>query len=97
MLKHVVTWNLQKPEHKVAHIAVIKEALEGLRGRVPGLLAIEVGTDIGYDRDHRDVILYSEFVDRAALDTYQQHPLHLAAKQVVGALVTARSVVDWEA
>lgn len=97
MLKHVVIWQLRDPAQAVAHVARVKDALESLRGRIPGLLAIEVGADVGLDRDHADVILYSEFADRAALAVYQEHPAHLAVKAVVGALVTGRRVVDWEA
>ena len=97
MIKHVVIWNLKDRSRRDEHIAAIRAALEGLRGRVPGLLAIEVGADIGSDANARDVILYSEFADRGALDVYQQHPLHLVVKDVVGPLVTDRSAVDWEA
>ena len=97
MIKHVVIWNLRDPSRKALHIAAIRAALEGLRGRIPGLLAIEVGADIGSDANARDVVLYSEFADRGALDVYQQHPLHVVVKDVVGPLVTDRGVVDWEA
>ena len=66
------------------------------RGHIPGLLKIEVGVDIGYDPQADDVVLYSEFVDRAALDAYQGHPLHLDAKAIVSVLVTGRRAVDWQ-
>ena len=97
MLKHVVTWQLRDPAQRTAHVARVKEALEALRGRIPGLRAIEVGDDIGYDRDCADVVLYAEFADAAALDAYQKHPEHLQAKAIVGPLVTARRAADWHA
>ncbi len=96
MLKHVVVWKLRDPSRKAEHGAVVKDALESVRGRIPGLLAIEVGLDAGYDGGAVDVALYSEFADRAALDRYQQHPLHLVAKDVVAPLLAERRVVDWE-
>ena len=97
MLKHVVVWRLKDPRQRDAHAAEVKRALEGLRGRIPGLRAIEVGVDIRYDAQADDLVLYSEFDDKAALDRYQTDPLHLAAKTVVAQYVTGRRVVDWEA
>jgi quinol monooxygenase YgiN len=97
MIKHVVVWKLKDPSQRDAHAATVKAALEDLRGRIAGLVAIEVGVDIGYDSAADDVCLYAEFTDRAALDHYQSDPLHLAAKSVVGAYVTGRRTVDWEA
>ena len=97
MIKHVVVWKLKDPGERAAHAAIVKSALEGLRGRIAGLLAIEVGVDIGYDSGADDLCLYAEFADRAALDLYQNHPLHVAAKAVVGAHVSGRRAVDWEA
>ena len=97
MIKHVVVWKIKDPAQKVAHGNAVKRALEALRGHIPGLLAIEVGLDIGYDAQAHDVALYAEFADRAALDGYQQHPLHEDAKAIVSLLVTGRHAVDWEA
>jgi len=97
MIKHVVAWKIKDPAEKAAHASAVKRALESLRGHIPGLLAIEVGIDIGYDRNAEDVVLYAEFADRAALDAYQKHPLHENAKVIVSLLVTGRHVVDWEA
>jgi quinol monooxygenase YgiN len=95
MLKHVVIWKVKDPAQRDAHAAAVRQALEGLRGRIPGLLAIEVGTDIGCDKSGQDVVLYSEFADRAALDAYQDHPLHQDAKNVIGPLLTNRVAIDW--
>jgi quinol monooxygenase YgiN len=97
MIKHVVVWKLKDPSQRALHAAIVKDALEGLRGRIPGLLAIEVGVDIGYDGGADDLCLYAEFADRAALDVYQNDPLHVAAKAIVGEYVTGRRAVDWKA
>jgi len=97
MLKHVVVWKIKDPARKAEDAATVKGALESLRGRIPGLAAIEVGIDIGYDAGADDVCLYAEFDDRAALDAYQSHPLHLGAKAIMSPLVTGRRVVDWDA
>ena len=96
MLKHVVTWNVKDKTRKAAHCARAKEALEGLRGKIPGLVAIECGSDIGSGSTAADFILLSEFTDAAALAVYQEHPLHLVAKAVVAAVMTDRRSVDWQ-
>jgi Stress responsive A/B Barrel Domain len=97
MIKHVVVWKIKDPTQKAAHAKAVKRALESLRGHIPGMLAIEVGIDIGYDAQAEDVALYAEFADRVALDVYQQHPLHQDAKAIVSVLTTARRAIDWEA
>jgi quinol monooxygenase YgiN len=97
MIKHVVVWKIKDPSQRDAHAAAVKSALEGLRGRIPGLVSIEVGVDIGYDSGADDLCLFAEFTDRAALDVYQSDPLHLAAKAIVATYVTGRRAVDWEA
>ena len=97
MIKHVVTWKIKDPVQKAAHAKAVKRALEALRGHIPGLLAIEVGIDIGYEAQAEDVALYAEFADREALDVYQKHPLHQDAKAIVSVLTTGRRAIDWEA
>jgi len=96
MLKHVVTWKIKDPAHAEAHAAEVERALESVRGRIPGLLTIEAGIDIGYDRDADDVVVGAESADRAALDVYEQHPLHQDVKRIVRPLVTGGHVADRE-
>jgi hypothetical protein len=96
MLKHVVVWKIKDPARRTEHAAVVKRALESVRGRIPGLLAIEAGLDIGADAGAADVALYAEFADRAALAAYQSHPLHVDVKALVGPLVTGRVAADRE-
>ena len=99
MVKHLVFWKLQdfadgKPAAQNA--LRIKEALEALRGRIPGLVTIEVGIDFSKTADSADVALYTEFTDRAALDAYQDHPDHKSAAKFIGAVRQSRTVVDYE-
>jgi quinol monooxygenase YgiN len=96
MIKHIVFWRIQDQPSKAANAARIKELLESLRGRIPGLLAIEVGHNIIEDANAADVVLYSEFSDLAALEGYQRHPLHLEVVPQVKALATERRSVDYE-
>ena len=43
-----------------------------------------------------DIVLYSEFASRAALDAYQNHPEHVKIKPFFGAVREARQCMDYE-
>ncbi|MDZ4129605.1 MAG: Dabb family protein, partial [Hydrogenophaga sp.] len=47
MVKHIVMWNIQggSDAGKAAAIDRVKAAFEALRGKIPGLLHIEIGVD----------------------------------------------------
>jgi len=99
MIKHIVMWRLQDGAHGLdrASLALsIKDKLESLRGRIPGLLTIEVGVDIERSDTSADVVLYSEFASREALAVYHHHPLHQALLPYIGAARSERRAVDYE-
>jgi heme-degrading monooxygenase HmoA len=96
MIKHIVMWRLKGDIDQPAAAKAIKAALEGLNGRIPGLLRLEVGINVVADADAADVVLYSEFASREALQAYQTHPAHNAAAEVVKAARSERWVVDYE-
>jgi hypothetical protein len=92
MVKHIVLWRLKNK----ADAARVKQELESMRGKIPGLLSLEVGLNFA-ENSPVDVGLYSEFSDRAALAAYSDHPVHVPVKHVVGALVAERWVLDYDA
>lgn len=99
MVKHIVFWKLKEEANglsKLENAKAIKEKLEGLKGKIEGLLDIEVGFDFLHSPESADVVLYSTFTDRAALDFYQQHPLHKAVMPFIGEARSERRVVDYE-
>lgn len=97
MIKHIVMWNVRgdTPEQKAQAIAHLTASFESLRGRVPGLLHLEIGVDSSRIDYACDVVLYSEFESQAALDAYATHPEHLRVKRELGDLRTARHQVDY--
>jgi quinol monooxygenase YgiN len=99
MIKHIVMWNVRgdTPAQKAQSIALLQRAFEGLRGRIPGLLRLEVGVDSSGVDYACDVVLYTEFESQAALDAYGSHPEHLRVKQELGDLRIARHQVDYVA
>lgn len=99
MIKHIVFWKLKESvagAEREAALATIKEGFEALPGKIPGLLKIEIGFDFSQGPDSADLILYSEFESRAALDGYAAHPLHNALVPLVRDLRVERRVGDYE-
>jgi quinol monooxygenase YgiN len=97
LIRHIVMWNVRgvTREEKAAGIERLKRSFDSLRGRIPGLLYLEVGVDTSRVDYACDVVLYSEFESQAALDAYGTHPEHLRVKQELGDLRTARHQVDY--
>lgn len=98
MIKHIVMWRLDEAAgDKAANALELKRLLEGLNGRIPGLLKLEVGIDFSREGESSDVALYSEFESRQALDAYQVHPAHAEVVPFVKSVRAERRVVDYEA
>lgn len=99
MIKHIVMWRLKdqaRGNARSANAELVKEKLEALEGRIPGLLKAEVGLDFSATEASADVVLYSEFEDQAALAAYQKHPAHETVKAFIGEVQSERWVVDYE-
>ena len=99
MVKHIVLWRLKPEAHgrpAADNARAIKEKLEALRGRIPGMLHLEVGIDFSREETSSDVVLVSEFESRAALDAYQIHPAHEAVKGFILEARSERRLVDYE-
>ena len=98
MIKHIVMWNLRgdTPAEKAGSVRLLKKSFESLRGRIPGLLHLEIGVDSSGIDYACDVVLYTEFASQAALDAYAIHPEHLRVKHELADLRIARHQVDYE-
>lgn len=92
-------WNVRgdSAAEKTAAIGKLKQAFESLRGKVPGLLNLEIGVDSSRIDYACDVVLYSEFDSQAALEAYAVHPEHLRVKAELGDMRVARHQVDYAA
>ena len=73
-----------------------KRLFEALRGQVPGLVTLEIGINVTPVEYACDVVLYSEFASRQALDDYARHPEHLRVRRELEGLRIARHQVDFE-
>jgi quinol monooxygenase YgiN len=97
LIRHIVMWNVRgaSADEKAANVERLQRSFHSLRGRVPGLLHLEVGVDSSRVDYACDVVLYSEFESQAALDAYATHPEHLRVKQELGDMRTHRHQVDY--
>ena len=97
MVKHIILWQLKEElADKTAVKAGIKAGLEGLKGRIPGLLDIRVRTE-GLASSNADVMLDSSFTDAAALKGYAVHPEHVkVADTKVRPFTKTRLCLDFE-
>ncbi len=99
MIKHIVIWKLKdefNPEEKKQAALKAKEVLEELNGKIPEIITLEVGIDFSNSDQSGDIVLYSEFSSKEALNAYQEHPLHIAVKPYIGSIRSSRQVIDYE-
>ena len=100
MIKHIVLWKLKESvegQGKKELAVRLRAALEGLRGKVPGIRALEVGLNFNPADTASDLSLYTEFKDREDLEAYQKHPEHLKVAELVRMVTVERRVSDYEA
>ncbi len=99
MVKHIILWQLKdelSEEEKKVVRAGIKEGLESLQGKVPGLVEIKVQIEY-LASSNVDVMLDSTFEDEAALKGYAVHPAHVeVADTKVRPYTKTRACIDYE-
>lgn len=99
MIKHVILWKLKEElqgEEKEQVKAGIKQGLEGLAGRIPGLVDIKVRTEY-LSSSNMDVMLDTTFEDEASLKAYATNPEHVAvADGKVRPYTAVRACMDYE-
>lgn len=76
MVKHIILWKLKQEYNNNAIKEGIKDGLEGLMGKIPGLLEIKVQIK-NLESSNADVMLYSVFENEEALKEYSVNPLHV--------------------
>jgi heme-degrading monooxygenase HmoA len=97
MIKHIVMWKVRgdSPAERQAAAHLVKRSFEGLAGRIPGMISLEVGLDSSGVDYACDMVLYTEFETQEALDAYAAHPEHLRVRQELGDVRVARYQVDY--
>ncbi|MBR8330769.1 Dabb family protein [Burkholderia ambifaria] len=99
MIRHIVMWRVRgdTPAERETASNLVKTKFEALRGRIPGMLHLEVGLDYSRVDYACDAVLVTEFDSRGALEAYACHPEHLRVRNELGDLRIARFQVDYQA
>lgn len=99
MIKHIILWNLKDSlsEHEKQTIKLsMKENLEALKGKIPGLLEIKVITN-PLPSSNAEIMLYSTFESVESLDVYAVHKDHVhVANTYVRPFTASRKCIDFE-
>ena len=99
MVRHVIVWQLNDgmtPEEQADVKVKIKEGLEALKDKVPGIVDIRVQIE-KLDSSNADLMLDSTFESIEALNGYAVHPEHVAvATGIVRPNVKSRACIDFE-
>lgn len=98
MVKHIILWTLKETteEKKQVILQNMKEQLEGLVGKVPGLLKVEVQI-CPLASSNAEVMLDTTLENEESLKGYQKHPAHVAvANTYVRPFTDVRMCMDYE-
>lgn len=98
-VSHVVLVWL-KNKGSAADRAKVIETAKSFRSQIPGILAMNVGEPLPSTRpvvdSSFDVGLIMRFENKAAMDAYEKHPVHVKAVKEILAPLAAKIVVhDW--
>lgn len=99
MVRHIILWKVKEEfaSNREEILKGVKEGLEGLKGKIPGLLEIKVHTN-GLASSNADLMLESSFENEEALKGYAVHPDHVAvANGKVRPYMEIRLCLDFEA
>lgn len=99
MIRHIVMWKLKahaEGAERAVNAAKVKALLDSCATLVPGIRRWEVAFAQPGLEATCDVVLLSEFEDRAALDAYQNHAQHVAMKPFIAAVREQRHCLDYE-
>lgn len=99
MIKHIILWTLKDmPDSEKESVKKgIKDGLEGLKGKIPGLIDIKVNAQGRLGSSTADLMLDSTFESEEALKGYSKHPEHVAvADSKVRPFTASRSCLDFE-
>ena len=96
MLKHILFWQFSDAvtdENREEVLGKLSASVKNLEGKIDGLLSCEIGENVaGGDCDF---VFYATFESLDALKAFQDHPLHVAHKQMAAPFVKNRLAADY--
>lgn len=94
MIVHIVLFKLK--DASPGNVAEASKVLEGLRGKVPVLRSLEIGTDVLRTERSFDLALTATFDSLDDLQAYQVHPAHKEVIAYIAGVRESAVAVDYE-
>ena len=95
MIKHIILWNFQEGKGSEEDKLKIKNGLEELKNKIPGIVEIEVITN-PMEGSNAEIMLNSTFENIDALNNYQVHEEHVKVASFVRSVTCNRMCMDYE-
>lgn len=94
MIKHIILWNFQEGKGSEEDKLSIKNNLEALIDKIPGIIEIKVNIN-PVAGSNADIMLDSTFESEEALNNYQVHEEHLKVVSIVKSVTCNRMCMDY--
>lgn len=95
MFHHIVMYWLKDKDND-ALVQQTLDTLNGMEGKIPGLVSVRAYRDQKGDARSCDVCLVTVLESREAFDAYQAHPVHLPVKAHMHSVVERSASADFE-
>ncbi len=96
MVTHVVLFKWKEGTDPKA-IAQVKQELQALRGKIPGIVDVRLGDNFSARAQGFHFGVVMRFTDRASLDAYGPHPAHQrVVQEVLTPIMADVLAVDYE-
>ena len=95
MIKRFFLWNFQEGKGSEEDKLKIKNGLESLKNKIPGIVEIEVITK-PIAGSNAEIMLNSTFESIEALNNYQVHEEHVKVATFVRSVTCNRMCMDYE-
>jgi hypothetical protein len=93
MIRHIVMWKFKPDEEE--NMRKFLDGLNSLNGKLPMIKHMETGINTNPDNDY-DAVLLSDFDSMEDLNSYKNHPDHIAVSRLCKSIREARVCVDYE-
>ena len=94
MINHIILWNFKEELATEENKLRMKNELESLKEKIPGIVKIEVNMS-PVAGSNADVMLNSIFENEEALNNYQVHPEHVKVASFVRSITCNRMCFDF--
>jgi hypothetical protein len=95
MIRHIVLMRLA-PETTDDQRAAIAAGIASLPSKIPEIVSISCGSDVGVSVGNADFAVVAEFGDEAAYLVYAQHPDHLLViAELIRPVLAERNAVQY--